>query len=101
MSDAETIHYAEPYRNNFTKKDEIHRKKTKQKAIRALVKKKKIDNALLQNTTGTIDGDDVDIDLTAPDENDGASDDDDVTFVKYVPPPSKDPLPKLEKSVKE
>ena len=30
-SDAETIQYAEPYRDTFTKKDEIYRKKPRKK----------------------------------------------------------------------
>ena len=41
FSDAETIPYAEPYRDTFTKKDEIYRKKAKKKAIKTLTKKKK------------------------------------------------------------
>ena len=40
-SDAETIPYAEPYRDTFTKKDKIYRKKSKRKAIKTLTRKKK------------------------------------------------------------
>ena len=40
FSDAETIPYAEPYKNtSFTKKDEIYRKKAKKKAIKTLTRK--------------------------------------------------------------
>ena len=39
-SDAKTIQYAEPYRDTFTKKDEIYRKKAKKKAIKILNKKR-------------------------------------------------------------
>ena len=57
-------------------------------------KKAAIVNALLKNTSaqGTIGNDNVDIDfkITAPDENDG---DDDVTYVKYIPPPPENPPP--------
>ena len=38
-SDAETIQYAEPYRDT-SKKDEIYRRKAKKKAIKTLTKKK-------------------------------------------------------------
>ena len=40
-SDAETIQYAEPYRNTFTKKYEIHRKKAKKKALKILMNKRR------------------------------------------------------------
>ena len=40
-SDAETIPYAEPYRNT-SKKDEIYRRKAKKKAIKILNKKRKL-----------------------------------------------------------
>ena len=47
ISDAETIQYAEPYRDT-SKKDEIYRKKPKKKAIKTLAKKKgkKIQDAI-------------------------------------------------------
>ena len=95
MSDAETIQYAEPYRDNCIKKDEIYRKKAKQKAIQTLIRKKKVDNALFTNTTGTIDDDNVDIDFkieAAADENDDVRSDDDVVYVSYVPPPAAPPI---------
>ena len=38
--EAETISYAEPYRNTFTKKDEIFRKKAKKKTVKTLAKEK-------------------------------------------------------------
>ena len=41
FSDAETIQYAEPYRDIFTKKDEIYRKKAKKKEIKKLTSKKR------------------------------------------------------------
>ena len=41
-SDTKTIQYAEPYRDTFTKKDEIYRKKAKKKAIKILNKKRKL-----------------------------------------------------------
>ena len=41
-SDAETIQYAEPHRETFTKKDKIYRKKAKKKAIKTLNKKRKL-----------------------------------------------------------
>ena len=73
-------------------------------------RKKAIDNALLKNTTaqGNIDNDNVDIELrvTVPNnENDvdfqietagSQNDNDDVIFVKYVPPPPEDFDPLLQ-----
>ena len=41
LSDAETIPYAEPYKNTFTKKDEIYRKKAKKKALKISTNKRK------------------------------------------------------------
>ena len=72
ISAAEAIQYAEPYRDT-SKKDEICRKKAKRKAIQTVIKKKAaIDNALLKNTTGTIDDGNAEIDfkITTRDEND-------------------------------
>ena len=40
ISDAETIRYAEPYGNTFTKKYELFRLKRKRKAIKTLKSKK-------------------------------------------------------------
>ena len=40
-SDAETIPYTEPYRNTFTKKDEIYRRNAKEKALKILRNKQK------------------------------------------------------------
>ena len=40
VSDAETIQYAEPYKNTFTKKDKLFRLKRKRKAIETLKSKK-------------------------------------------------------------
>ena len=40
-SDAGTIQYVEPYRNTFTKKDEIYRKKAKKKALKILTNKRR------------------------------------------------------------
>ena len=40
MSDTETIQYAEPYRNTFSKNDQIYRIKAKKKAIKRSNKKK-------------------------------------------------------------
>ena len=37
----ETIPYAEPYRDTFTKKDKMYRKKANKKAIKTLTKKRK------------------------------------------------------------
>ena len=39
--DAETIPYTEPYRNTFTKKDEIYRRNAKKKALKILRNKRK------------------------------------------------------------
>ena len=90
------------------KKDEIYRKKAKQKTIQTLLKKKNISNELLKNTTGAIDDDNVDIDfkIKVTDENDGGSDDD-VVYVNYVPPPPENPSPlihpreRLKQRIKE
>ena len=40
-SDAETIPYTKPYRNTFTKNDEIYRKNAKKKALKILRNKRK------------------------------------------------------------
>ena len=40
-SDAETIPYTEPYKNTFTKKDEIYRRNAKKKALKILRNKRK------------------------------------------------------------
>ena len=40
-SDAEAIPYTEPYRNTFTKKDEIYRRNAKKKALKILRNKRK------------------------------------------------------------
>ena len=74
---------------------EEYRKKAKRKAIQTLIKKKlAVDNALLKNTSaqGTINDDDVNIEfkITVPDENNG---DDNITYVKYIPPPPENPPP--------
>ena len=59
-----------------------------------MIRKKNIDNALLKNTTGTIDDDNVDIDfkIEVPAKNDGRSEDD-VIYVNYVPPSPPPPPP--------
>ena len=47
-SDAETIPYAEPYRDT-SKKDEIYRRKAKKKAIRILNKRRKLNPVAKSN----------------------------------------------------
>ena len=109
------IHPRDRYRKKVKElrgKKEQYRRRAKKKAIQTLIKKRKkaIDNALLKNTTaqGNIDNDNVDIELrvTVPNnENDvdfqietagSQNDNDDVIFVKYVPPPPEDSDPLLQ-----
>ena len=79
-------------------KDE-YRKKAKNRAIQTLIKKKNkaIKNTLLKfpikniekNTPiDNVDDDDIDFQITTADQ----SDDDDVIYVKYVPPPPDNPV---------
>ena len=104
------IHPTDRYRKKV--KEEWYRRRTKKRAIQALIKKTKkaIDNALLKNTTvqGDIDDDNVDIDLRVmvPDNEDNVDfqiktagskndddDDDDVIYVNYILPPPDNPVP--------
>ena len=78
LSDAETISYL----LNLNLKNQIYRKRAKKKALKILAKKNILKNKIHKKRSN-------DIDFTV----DIADSDDEVTYVKYIPPPSDVPVP--------
>ena len=78
MSDAETISYLP----NLNLKNQIYRKRAKKKALKILAEKNTLKNKIHKKRSN-------DVDFTV----DIADSDDEVTYVKYIPPPPDVPVP--------